>query len=79
VKTEMDLVRMDERQRLCWLKANRVTIMIIGIVWLSIIGWELLQGRTPLFMMVMVPVFGLIRFLTYKHYVGRARLEHKPG
>jgi hypothetical protein len=59
---------MDERQRVCWLYANRAMIFIIGAVWLGIIGWELSQGRTPLFMIVMVPVLALVRLFIYLYY-----------
>ena len=47
MRTEMDLLNMDERQRLHWLKANRATLMTVGVVWLLAIGWEFLEGRTP--------------------------------
>jgi F0F1-type ATP synthase assembly protein I len=65
---EMDAMRMDERQREAWLRANRLTLMLVGLVWLGMIGWQLGHGTTPWFLIVMVPVFGVFRFLTYLHY-----------
>lgn len=65
MKSEMDVMSMDERQRLCWLLANRATLMIVGLVWIGMIVWEMIQGRAPLFMMVMVPIFAAIRFGWY--------------
>ena len=72
MKTEMDAMRMDERQRLCWLMANRATLMIVGLVWIGMIVFESLSdNRIPYFLIIMVPVFGLIRFLAYKMYARR--------
>jgi hypothetical protein len=64
----MDLMHMDERQRLHWLAANRATLMTVGVVWLLMIGWELLQQRFPMFLVVMVPVFAAIRLGFYRFY-----------
>ncbi len=72
MKTEMDLMKMDEHQRLCWLKANRLMVFIIGAVWLGMIGWELWQGRVPVFLIVMLPALALTRLIVYKVYVRRA-------
>jgi hypothetical protein len=66
--TEMDLLRMDERQRTAWLRANRLTLWVVAMVWLGMIGWELAAGRTPAFLMAMVPVFALVRFGAYRWY-----------
>lgn len=66
--TEMDIMAMDERQRSAWLKANRVTLMLVGLTWIGMIVWELAFGRFPAFLLTMVPVFALVRFLTYRHY-----------
>jgi hypothetical protein len=71
MKSEMDLLGMDERQRLCWLYANRIMIFIIGAIWLLMIGYELLQGRTRWFMIAMVPVLALVRLLVYLYYSRR--------
>lgn len=68
MKTEMDALNMDERQRLHWLQANRATLFAVGATWVGMIGWELLHQRTPLFLIVMVPVFALLRFGLYRHY-----------
>ena len=59
--SEMDLLRMDERQRLAWLMANRGTVVAVGVIWMGMIVWELAQGRAPLFLIVMVPVLALLR------------------
>lgn len=71
MKSEMDVLSMDERQRLSWLRANRITLMIVGLVWLGMIGWELANGRAPWFLIVMVPVFGLVRLVAYKVCIAR--------
>lgn len=68
MKDEMDLLRMDERQRLSWLRANRATLMLVGIAWLLLIAWEYGQGRTPAFLVVMVPVFAAARLAFYWLY-----------
>jgi len=44
VKTEMDAMGMDERQRNAWLQANRLTLMLVGVTWLGMIAWELAAG-----------------------------------
>jgi len=80
MKTEMDILRMDERQRLCWLLANRVTLFVVGIIWLGMIGWKLYHGLTPWFMIIAVPVFALIRLITYVIYSKKtlkSSLAHK--
>ena len=65
---EMDVLRMDERQRASWLQANRSTLMLVGLVWLGMIGWELAHHTTPWFLIVMVPLFGTFRFASYRYY-----------
>jgi hypothetical protein len=62
---------MDERQRLCWLLANRVTLMIVGLVWLGMVVWHLIDNRIPYFLIIMVPVFALIRFTMYRVYAAK--------
>lgn len=71
MKTEMDALGLDERQRVCWLYANRALIFVVGIVWLGMIVWEFAHQRLPLFMIIMVPVFALIRFLAFMLYARR--------
>jgi hypothetical protein len=68
MKNEMDILSLDERQRFGWLLANRALIFIVGILWLGIIGWELYHNRTPFFMIIMVPILALVRFIFYKYY-----------
>lgn len=68
MKSEMDLMRMDERQRLHWLRANRATLMFVGVVWLLMIAFELSEGRTPGFLLVMVPIFASVRFGFYYYH-----------
>ena len=68
MKNEMDLTRMDERQRLGWLLANRATLFIVGLCWLAMIAWELIHQRLPLFLVVMVPVFAAVRFVVFMLY-----------
>ena len=68
MKGEMDVLSMDERQRLCWLRANRVTLMIVGLVWLGLIARDLASGQSPWFLIAMVPVFAAVRFAAYKYF-----------
>jgi hypothetical protein len=68
MKDEMDLMGMDERQRISWLRANRATLMLVGIVWLLLTVSEYAQGRTPAFLVVMVPVFAAARLALYWFY-----------
>lgn len=63
--TEMDLLDMDERQRLAWMKANRLTLMAVGLVWIGMIVDELAAGRTPVFLLAMIPAFAALRFALY--------------
>ena len=72
MKSEMDVLRMDERQRLCWLMANRVTLMIVGVIWIAMIAWEVMNHKVPYFLIAMVPVFALVRFITYLIYFRRS-------
>jgi hypothetical protein len=68
MKTEMDVLKMDERQKLCWLMANRAIIFVIFIAWAGIIIRDFLQGRNPIVMIILIPVLALIRFLFYLYY-----------
>lgn len=52
MRNEMDLLNMDERQRLAWFMANRGTVIAVGAVWLGMIGWELTHGRVPAFLLI---------------------------
>ena len=72
MKTEMDVMGMDERQRLHWLQANRATLLTVGAVWLLMIAFELSEGRRPEFLIVMVPVLAGLRFGFY-YYLARDR------
>jgi len=65
---EMDVMEMDERQRISWLRANRSTLILVGLVWLGMIGWQLAHRSTPWFLIVMVPVFAIFRFASYRYY-----------
>lgn len=71
MRTEMDLLNMDERQRLAWFMANRGTLVAVGAVWLGMIGWELVHNRMPTFLLVMVPVFALLRAGLFALYSSR--------
>ncbi|MBD3256988.1 hypothetical protein GF377_01050 [candidate division GN15 bacterium] len=71
MKTEMDAMQMDERQRYCWLLANRLALIVLGLVWLGMIAWEVYQGRAPWFLIAMVPAVALIRFAAYRLYLHR--------
>ena len=68
MKTEMDALNMDERQRWCWLLANRATLILVGICWCAMIAWEVAQERMPWFLILMVPVFAATRFSLYLDY-----------
>jgi len=67
----MDVMKMDERQRTCWLLANRALLFIVGIVWLGLIGHEFYLGNRPIFLIAMVPVFAILRFGFYKLYASK--------
>lgn len=73
MKSEMDVLGMDERQRLFWLLANRATLMVVGLVWIGMILWQLSRGRTDWFLIAMVPVFGLVRWGFYLYHARRQR------
>ncbi len=73
MKTEMDIMKFDERQRFCWLLANRATLIFVGLLWLGLIGWEFGQGRVPVFLIAMVPIVALVRFAFYKYYASRSK------
>jgi hypothetical protein len=75
MKNEMDLMKMDERQRLAWFMANRGTLIAVGAVWLGMIGWELTHGRNPVFLLLMVPVFASLRGGLYFFYSSRPFVE----
>lgn len=69
MKNEMDVLKMDERQKLYWLMANRATLMVVGLVWIGMIIYEAVNHQIiPYFLIIMVPVFGLIRLMVYKYY-----------
>ena len=68
MKTEMDAMSMDERQRFCWLSANRITLIVVGLVWIGMIIVDIVQNRIPYFLIAMIPVFALIRFVSYHYY-----------
>jgi hypothetical protein len=68
MKDEMDALRMDERQRVAWLMANRGTVIAVGVTWIGMIAWEVAQGRMPVFLIAMVPVIALLRFALYLYY-----------
>ena len=71
MKTEMDALALDERQRVCWLYANRALIFVVGIVWLGMVVWEVWHQRAPVFMIIMVPVFALVRLVAFMIYAKR--------
>lgn len=73
MKTEMDVLGMDERQRLAWLRANRATLFTIAVAWLGMIGWDLVHGKVPLFLITMIPVFALLRLTFYLYYARWSR------
>ena len=68
MKTEMDVMSMDERQRCAWLQANRFTLIVVGLIWLGMIAWELAHDNVPAFLIAMVPVIALLRFAAYRVY-----------
>lgn len=68
MKNEMDLLRMTEPEKLCWLRANRLTLIIVGMIWVSMILQQLVTGNQPWFLIAMIPVFALIRFAVYRFY-----------
>jgi hypothetical protein len=71
MKNEMDVMGMNGRRRLAWLRANRLTLFTVGVVWIGMIVRELLRGEAPYFMIAMVPVFALLRYVLYRSFAGR--------
>ena len=59
---------MTDRQRWSWLLANRLTLMLVGLVWLGMIFERLARADTPWFLIAMVPAFALFRLAAYLHY-----------
>lgn len=72
---EMNLMNMDERQRLAWFMANRGTLIAVGAAWIAMIGWHLSHGQVPTFLLIMVPVFALLRGALYFFYASRPFVE----
>ena len=69
MKNEMDALRMDEFQRQCWLRANRSTLMLVGLIWLGMIAWEVAHGKMPWFLVMTVPTIAFVRSLFYFLYM----------
>jgi hypothetical protein len=65
----MDAMGMDERQREGWLRANRATLMIVGLIWLGMIARDLSRGEAPIFLIAMVPVIAGLRLALYRYYM----------
>lgn len=64
---EMDLLGMTGHQRLCWLQANRITLQVVGLVWIGLILERLVSGGQPWFLIAMIPTFALVRFVAYRY------------
>lgn len=71
MKSEMDALAMDERQRRAWYRANRATLMVVGVVWIGLIVRGLLAGERPWFLIAMVPALALVRLACYRWYLDR--------
>jgi hypothetical protein len=71
MKSEMDVLGLDERQRLFWLLANRATLTVVGLVWIGMIIWQWTRGRTDWFLIAMVPTFALARWGFYLYHARR--------
>jgi len=69
MKNEMDVLKMDELQRQCWLLANRATLMLVGLLWLGLIAWEAAHGTVPWFLIMMVPTIAFVRSVFYFIYM----------
>ncbi|UCH84775.1 MAG: hypothetical protein JSW50_03525 [Candidatus Latescibacterota bacterium] len=72
MKNEMDLMKMDGPERYAWLRANRLTLITVGLVWIGMIAARINEGVTPWFLIAMVPVFAMIRFAAFL-YIKRSR------
>jgi len=72
VKSEMDAMAMDERQRFAWYRANRAALMLAGLLWIGLIVRDLLAGGRPWFLIAMVPVVALVRLICYRWYLDRS-------
>ncbi len=75
MKSEMSLMHMDERQRLVWFMANRGTLIAVGAAWIGMIGWELTHERVPTFLLIMVPLFAILRAGLYAFYSTKPLVE----
>lgn len=75
MRNEMDILGMDAPRRIAWLRANRATLIVVGLTWLGLIAWETFRGRTPWFLVAMVPVFAALRYLLYLRYRRRGSRE----
>ncbi len=73
----MDLLKMTEARRLAWLKANRITLIIVGVVWIGMIGWYWAKYGPPWFLIACVPVFALFRLCAYLLYKKRLPTEEQ--
>ncbi|MBN2170922.1 MAG: hypothetical protein JW819_06355 [Candidatus Krumholzibacteriota bacterium] len=71
MKSEMDAMGMDERQRQAWYRANRAVLMLVGVLWIGLIVRGLLAGGRPWFLIAMVPVLALVRLACYRWYLNR--------
>jgi hypothetical protein len=75
MKNEMNLMNMDERQRLAWFMANRGTLIAVGAAWIGMIGWELTHDRVPTFLLIMIPIFAILRAGLYILYGSKPFVE----
>ncbi|GEM_PF-1098466 len=71
MKNEMQIMRLDERQEICWLFANRLTLITLGLVWIGIIAYEFIRGRVPYFFIAMVSVIAFVRLIGFYFYSRR--------
>jgi hypothetical protein len=68
MKNEMEILGMTGVERLCWLRANRITLMIVGVVWIGMIVERLTAGVLPLFLIAGLFGFAAIRFGLYRFF-----------
>jgi hypothetical protein len=65
MKNKPDAMRIDSRRRNALLLANRVMLVIIGIVWIGMVVYRLAVGEYWKFLVSAVPMIALVWHGTY--------------
>jgi hypothetical protein len=68
MRDETEVAETTGSRQQAWHRANTLTLIVVGVVWIGMIVHRLSLGEMPSFLIAMVPAFALIRFLAYLHY-----------